>query len=222
MSEGNRFAPKWNIFSHAKFSLNGEEWKDGKGKPSLKFTVHENNPRFRLYMNDGRNNKPIAFSLDPYIFQEILEVVRMVTADKNPSRFTWELKANYDHKGNRTEKAAPVSKIFVGRDSENVVYIAFTAKGEGVAKFPFTPSFWAELSDASGEKLSRELASEIRARAWVNALTGLVGAYMVVHGKEPEQKPGSGGENRNKTGSWSKSTSDSSASADDWDSDVAL
>lgn len=217
MSEANRFAPKWNIFNHPKFSITGEEWKDHKGKPSLKYTVHENNPRFRLYMNDGKVEKPIAFALDPYILEDMFEVLEHVIQTKGPARFTMELKGTYDHRGQRTEKAAPISKIFIGRDSESCVYIAFCAKGEQIAKFPFAPSFWAELSDASGEKLAKELASEIRARSWKKTISQMTSMFLVVHGKEPAEKPGSF--NQKKTGSWSKAPAETAAS-DDWDADV--
>lgn len=203
MSEGN-FKPEWNIFSHSKLSIQGEAWeKGGKDKPSLRFKVHANNPRFSVYMNDGRNSKPIPFALDPIIFQELIQVIRMVVASKEPSRYSFELKSGYDHRGNRTDKPAPVAKIYVGRDAESVVYIGFHAKEEKLAKFPFTPSYYAEILDAAGEKLTRELGSEIRAIAWSNALDALVGPFMVVHGKEPAEKPGQGG-GKNKGGGWGK------------------
>lgn len=215
MSE-NRFAAPWNIFSNNKFNLTGEQWKDAKGRPNLKYRVVNNNPRFLVYMNDDKVQKPIPFALDPIIIQEVFQVVRHVVATKEPTRFAFELKSSYDHRGGRTEKPAPVSKIFIGRDSEGVCYIAFQAKGEQLAKFSFTPSYYADLISATGEKVEKELASEIRAIAWVNALDSITGAFMVVHGKEPENKPGSGGgyDNKKKTGDWGKPKA-----SDSWDAD---
>jgi len=220
MAEGNRFAQPWTIFSHAKYNLQGEAWGEGGKKPTLKVVMHNNNPRFRVYMNNGdKNSGAIPFSLDPIILQELFQVIRHVVADKQPSRFSFELKSSYDHRGNKTDKPGPVAKIFVGRDSDGVIYLAVQAKGEALAKFPFLDSFFAELRDATGEKVSKDFASEVRALAWVNAIDGLVGAYSVVHGKEPDEKPGSGGGNRNKSGGWGGKPQASSQSAD-WGADV--
>lgn len=217
MSEQNKFKAQWTIFNHSKFSLTGEPWEpNGKEKPSLKFKIHENNPRFMVYMNDNKNKGPIAYALDPIIFQEFAAVLRYVISDKKPNRFGFELKSSYDHRGNRTEKPGPVSKIYVGRNGEGEVYIGFHAKGEALAKFPFTPSWYADLTDANGEKVTKEFGSEIRGTGWINALEAVVGPYMAVHGKEPAEKPGSG--NKNTKGNWGGAPQTKNTT--DWEADV--
>lgn len=216
MSEVNKFAAPWTIFTHNKLKISGEEWKDNKGnRPSLSFRVVNNNPRFLVYMNDLKKTKPIPYVLDSYIFGDICAIVRHVVQDKKPSRWTFVIKSGYDHRGNKTEKVAPVAKIFVGRDSDNAVYIAFQAKDEALTKFPFTPSYYAEIQDAAGEKITKEFGSELRALSWANTLEQISNMYLVVHGKEPKEKPGNG----KTTGSWGKKES-VSVSDDEWDADI--
>lgn len=214
----NKFKQPWTLFDHPKFALYGEPWKkEEKDKPALKYKIHENNPRFRVYMNDGSATAargPIAFALDPYIFNDLMELILLVASDRNPTRYTMEIKAGWDHKGQKLDKVGPVSKIFVGRDAEGIIYLAFQARGENIAKFPLLPSFFAELQDPNGEKLTKEIASEIRARSYVKTLSQATSAWMAVHGKEPAEKHGSGG-NKNKTGSWSKE--EKTSKSDDWD-----
>ena len=224
MSDNNRFKQPWTIWTHAKLGLTGEEWKENPGnRPGVKFKIHNNNPRFNMYLNDGKYDKAIGFNMDPFIIQEIFEVIRRTVASQEPDRTYWELLSGWDHRGNKTDKPGPVAKIFVGRDSDGVVYIAFQAKGESLAKFPFVPSYYASLHGADGEKLCKKKASEIRAIAWVKGLDAIIGPFMAVHGKEPEQKPGSGGGgNQNKSGNWGKPKSDAGGSSGGWGDDVAF
>lgn len=185
--------PKWTIFSHAKLRLSGEAWdpKNQKHRPSLMYKVHNNNPRFLVYMNNDKDQGAQSFALDPYIAGQIFQMVEMVTAKKEPSRLSIELKSSWIG-GARQEKPVVTGKIMVGRGDDSVVYVAFQSKGKDLARFPFVESYFATMKDETGEQLNVASASEICARAWADTLKGLTYSYMVVHGKEPAERPGSG------------------------------
>jgi hypothetical protein len=207
----NRPQQPWNIFDHWQLALAGEEWPDQKGKkPSLKFVVHENNARFRLYMRDGKVKDAIPFKLDPHIFGQLCEALLMIAADKNPNRIMMDIKSGYDHKNNKTEKPGTVAKLWAGRDSDGVIYLALQAKGEQMVKFPFLPSWFADLHGADGEKLDKGIASELCTRSYVNNMRTMMINYMVAFGKAPKEKPGSGkgysgnSGGNNKSGDWNK------------------
>ena len=188
----NNFKPAWNVFSMAKLRLYGERWENKKS-PSLLYTIHNNNPRFRVYMNDDKVSKPIAFALDPYILEDLLCAIEAAIRNPKPSRNSLEIKSSYDHHGNKTDKPATVSKIIFGRDTSDVCYIAFQAKGEEVATFPFTPSYYAVFTNESGETLDKSTASEYRGQGWVNTIRGLTAAFLVKEAKEPPKKDNAGG-----------------------------
>lgn len=200
MSDNKQFQEKWNLLKHSKYTLHGEAWKDNKKRPSLRMVLWENNPRFRLYLNDDKNKGSIPFALDPVILQEFFGLIRYVTTNKETSRFSYDIKSKNDHRGVKFDKPTTIEKIFVGRDSEGVVFIAFMAKDMPLAKFPFTHSPWAELYDASGEKLSPVKLSEMRANAWVDAMNLILGQVMVTEGKEYIKNDQS---NNKKSGTWS-------------------
>ena len=211
MSEPARqFKQPWSIWAHNKLTLYGEPWKDkenptkkGNNRPSLKYKVWENNPRFNVYMNNGLSTKTIPFALDTYIAYALFELVQVIANDteRKATRYAFELKSKRDHKGNVYDKPTSVAKIYIGRDNEGVMYICFHAKGEDIAKFPFEDSYWASLTDSSGEACKKDFLSELRAKAWANALRELTSVYTVVFGKEKVIQGG----NDKKTGSWNKS-----------------
>lgn len=216
MSDNKRFQ-KWTIFSHAKLRLSGEPWDktNPKERPSLMYKVVNNNPRFLLYMNDGKNNNGIPFALDAQIAFQLFTMVEMAVADKDPSRYSLELKGSFVN-GQRQDKPVVVGRIHVGRDTEGVVFIAFQGKGLEAAKFVFRANYFASIHNAEGELLEQRKCSEIVATAWADLMRGLTTSYMVVHGKEPENKPGSGGgySGGGNSGGGKRS------GGNDWDSDV--
>ncbi len=147
MSDGKQFKKPWDIWQHGKLQIYGEAWKENKQRPSMKISMWNNNPRFIIYMNNdsATAKKSISFALDTYIAGDLTELMKDCIRKKDPSRVGVELKAKRDHRGGTYEKPTVVAKIFLGRDTDGVMYIAFQAKGEALAKFPMLPSFWAEL-----------------------------------------------------------------------------
>lgn len=204
------FKQPWDLWQHNKLTVYGEAYKDNpKARPSLRYKVYENNPRFSLYLNDGKNNKPIAFSLDPYIANELFVLIKRVIANKETSRISMDIIGKRDWLGNQYEKPTAVAKLHVGRDSEGVVYIAFQAKEIKLVKFPMMGSYWRTYSDEANEKLNKVILSEITAEAWANTLRDLTASFIVMHAKEKViNKPGN-----NKGGSWNKTESSSTESS---------
>lgn len=199
MAEQNRFQQPWNIWQATKLRLNGDAWdkSNPKERPNVSLHVVNNNPRFRLYMNNGKVQKPIAFALDPFILEGLFSALVSICDDNNPNRYTLELKAYYDHHGNHSDKPTSVSKIMVGRDSNGIVYIAFQAKGEDIAKFSFISSYYAVLLGSNGESLDVVKASEFMAKGWIRLLSNMVSSYLVVEGKEPPPKKDNNNYNNN-------------------------
>ncbi len=205
MSDGKQFKKPWDIWQHGKLQIYGEAWKENKQRPSMKISMWNNNPRFIIYMNNDSPTakKSISFALDTYIAGDLTELMKDCIRKKDPSRVGVELKAKRDHRGGTYEKPTVVAKIFLGRDTDGVMYIAFQAKGEALAKFPMLPSFWAELVGENGEPMDKPYASELRARTWCKTLDGLIQVATIVNAKD--QSTHKGGDN--KGGSWNKSKS---------------
>lgn len=199
MAENNYPRPPWNIWDLAKLRMQGEAWDKSnlKERPNVALHIVNGNPRFRVYMNDGGNNKAISFALDPAKAYSILEAVNHFSRNKDSSRISLELKSSYDHKGGRTDKPSVVSEIFVGRNSDGIVYIAFRAKGEKTAVFNFKSDYFAVLKGADGEALDPVLESELTSRGWAKLLESMIGSYLTARTTEPPKRtpPNGGGGN---------------------------
>ena len=210
----NRFRTPWNIWNASKLRMYGEPWDKSSPRDSPNVSLHivNNNPRFRVYMNDGVNKGPISYTLDPIKVYTFFEAILHAGKNKEPSRVGFELKSTFDHKGRQTDKPAPVSKIFVGRNSDGIIFMAFQAKGEKAAVFNFKSDYYAVLLGSDGEALDPKLASELTARGWVELLKQMVGPFLVVHGKEPPKRENNNGNSNN--------DSSTSGGGDNFDTDI--
>lgn len=191
MSDYQGQRPAWTIWNHNKLRLQGEKWEGEKGRPSLHYKMVNNNPRFNIYPNKEGQSKPVPFAADFHISNQVFELVKMVAAETENSRYSFSIKAMWQY-GKKLDQPTVVSKIIVGRDSTGVIYIAFQERNKDLYKFPFLPSFFAEIEDSNGEPLNKAAASNLVAIAWATGFQNMTAAYMVVEGKEPPKRDGGG------------------------------
>lgn len=214
----NAAAAAWDIFQLKKLKLYGAPWdpNDGERKaPSVTFHIVNGNPRLKLYMNDGGESKALSFTFDPIIMATVLNALTKIAQNPEPNLYGWRLKSCYPHTGPRTEQVSVISTFSVGRDNKGVVYMAFQVKGMAVAKFPFTPSFYAEQIGSDGELLDPGIASSLIAEGWAKLYQDLMATYLVVRTKEPPPpqnapppRQNQGGSNRSASTGWVASDDD--------------
>jgi len=181
-------APPWDIFHLKKFKMYGTPWNpDDRTKcPTAQFYIVNGNPRFKLYMNDGSENKAYSFALSPGIAATIfIAVIEIANRTAEKSRYSWKLRSMFPHIGPRTEKPQIISTITVGRDSDDVVYMALHVKGLNVAKFPFIADFYAEMTGEDGESLGNSFASTLVSKGWATQFMEIMNTYLVTRTKEP-------------------------------------
>lgn len=194
--------PAWNILSHGKLQLSGDPWDKSnyKQRPSLSIHVFSNNPRLRVYMNDGRTAKPLSYKTTSYTLEAIFEAIIHFSNKKEPGFHTVTIEDWRDMQGRQLDKKTIVGYITIGRDNEGVMFIATQAgKNDPIAKFPFMMDFYSDMLGMDGEKLDPRLASSYHARGWVTLNRKLISDYISLHGKEVVKKPppnsNSGGNN---------------------------
>ena len=191
-----KFKPKWNPFKFKKLRLYGAKGPSGKS-PTITMDVWENNPRFKLYLNNGSFDKPITMATDPFINQTILLLIEDVAKDDTPQRFSVDIKGFRDHRGNRYDKATPIARIHIGRGDDGVVFIAFQPKGEEPAKFVFGQQWYAPIMDSSGEEMAPQKMSSLHARAWAGLYRAMFENNIITNSVEPKPKDGQGGGGNN-------------------------
>ena len=177
----------WDIFQLKKLKLYGTPWnpEDRTKCPTVQFYLVNGNPRFKLYMNDGGENKSYTFALNPLIASTFFIALMDVAANPEESRIGWRIKSMFPHIGQRTEKVQVISTITIGRDIEKVVYMAFQVKGLNVARFPFTADYYADMVGEDGEALGNSRASSLVARGWATEFLDMMHIYLVTRCKEP-------------------------------------
>jgi len=198
-------ARTWTIFEHNKLQLHGEPWdkSNPKQRPSLSIHVFSNNPRFRVYMNDGRTQKPLAFKLPQLTMETIFSAINDFADRKDPGTATFALKDYRDATGRPMDKLEVVTSVTVGRGQDNVMFIALQAKGMEIVKFPFLTDFYSNVLGADGDPLDSAIASGWHSKGWVRLMSHLITGYNLLHAKKverQEQTTGGGGGGNNWSG----------------------
>lgn len=183
-----QFKPKWNPLKFKKLRLYGVQWANKKS-PMLAVDVYDNNPRFKIYLNNGSYDKAITLALDPVIMQMALDLLIDISNTDGPQRYHMDVMSYRDHRGNKYDKPSAVGRLHFGRDNEGVVFMAVVAKGEEAAKFRFGQQYYAPISDDSGEKLPAGPASSRHARAWAGLIRAMLENNIVVNSVEPKDQP---------------------------------
>lgn len=208
--------PAWTIWNHNKLRLAGVPWDSSKPKdrPSCMTKVVNNNPRFNVYMNNGRDDRPQSYKVDPHIFFAIMETIHKVADTPKQTRWEFELKTSFPG-GQRVDTPVIDGKIIVGRDGDGLVFIGFIKHKKDLAKFNFIPSYWAGLNGEGIDGDPKIESSNIMAKGWATQMSELVGAYLVHDAKEPEQRPGTYGQQSGGNNYGGGSSADNSGFSDD-------
>lgn len=180
MAQPNSYPkPKWSIFDMQQLRLNGAPWdpKNFKQAPNVAMFIVNGNPRFRLYLNNGGKNTALSFKINPYVAATIFEMVEEISKDPAVAYATVQVKGNYHNSPQRLEKPIVTGTVTVGRNSEGLMYVAFQAKGEAMATFPFKPHWLHPVMADQGEPMEPGKLSNILARAWAKTMRGLMFAY---------------------------------------------
>jgi len=187
-------AEPFDPFNNKRLFLYGTPWNkdEPRNTPKVSFHITNNSPRFRLYMNNGKQDKPIAFPMDPLVYSGLFDTLIEVAKNPDAEKVTWEIRSCFPHNGPRTEKPQPISRVMVGRDTDGTVYVAFQAVGEDLAKFSFRAPGFSSLIGADGERLDSKRASEISAIGWCKLLSSMMTTYLVTNAVDPDNGGGGG------------------------------
>lgn len=215
--------PAFTIFDHPKLAIYADR-REGKQKSaSLKYVVHNNNPRFRYYTNDGSGQGALAIPLDPYIAENFFIDLEEVIANKEPDRITRDIRASWKN-GQKLDKPESIARLHVGRNDKGLIYIALKF-GEMVPDvFTFGPAYFGIPYSATGDKEDAIKTSEKAAKSYLRVLRNLTYVHMVVNAKDMRKGGNQGGNNYNKGGNggggYNNNQQNASKSAEDFGDDI--
>ena len=201
--------PKKTALDNAKLSIKGKPWTEGdfKTMPSLQpryvngniwLTCYSNNP------NEDNDVGAINIKMDPLIANVVLEVIEMAIQDTDG--FTTvgiENKGYTFYAGNKSDKPAVLNQIYIGVNPEKEICIIVKENKRPAVTFPFTTTFWYNLTNKAGDALGRGEVSKLVAKAWVKTVRQLMGPIVNENytPPEPRNQQGSGGHsNQNSQG----------------------
>lgn len=202
---GQRPAPRP---THALNNKKLDIWApNGQGKnATLKWGFVSNNPRLNVYTNvdNDRDNGRISANLDLPTFAIFLNLLNEAINFK-PKEGMPEFKVKIENKranfkpGAERGSKVTESELWVGKDTDGVVWLSVTAYQRPKIKFPFVLSDWHSLQHASGEGYTKAEASVLVARAYVKLLEHMIAIMAVNLWEEPKKKDapngGQGGSN---------------------------
>lgn len=218
--------PPFTVFDLQKLRLTGKQWtQEDRAAPTLMVLVHNGNPRFRIYMNDGQNKSAIPVAFDPKDFYALLDGIKEIANDTAVNKIPIKIRVSFD-KGARLDKPAISVVVTIGRDTDGFVYIGIQPKGLPQAIFPFIDTTFAEWYSATGEVSPPNIVSSCYARGWARLMEEMVAGWLITHvttdpNEKKESGQNSGGyNNSNSAGSKGKDWSASSAATDEFNDDI--
>lgn len=170
---------------------------------TLKFEIFQNNPRIVVRSNDpseanrDKNFGEIKAAMDPTVFYAFLEFLKIAT--DSPTEIKNKIE-NWNHDfidGQRSENPVHVSDTWVGKDKDGCVFISVISTKENRHAIKFitvdADKRWHKFIHSDGRQYTMAEASVIKARAWYNLLSNLVGNLLVsTYVEPPPYIPGGG------------------------------
>ena len=192
MSDFKRIPPKRNATDDPKLALHGEPWREGdySKKPSFKLRVIDSSDKkqtdgkptsvgvwITVYLNHPDENddaKKIDLKMDSAMAASFLTIVERHIADPDLPMEGIDTIGYSFNGGVRADKPSSQGSALVGRNGDGAVCIVVKQGSRPPAMFAFTPTFWWNLIDKSGNNLSAATASEIVATGWVKKVNDTI------------------------------------------------
>lgn len=181
-----------------KHALNNPKLRISAPNPAVKgvystlaFDVYQNNPRIVVDTKDPSLANPdngygrITAALDPTVFGVFLEFLDKSIKSDGATKFKIE---NYGFEyvnGQRSQEAAHLSDVWVGKEADGTVFISVISKKPGfpTIKFPFglSDQRWHKIYHGDGTQFTKAELSEKAAAAYLRLLTNLVPNVLDTH-----------------------------------------
>jgi hypothetical protein len=181
--------PDWTVWDFTRFALRGIPRNDSKKtSATLKFKMHNGNPRFTLYLNkEGGSPGGLVAAMEPNDIYAMFECIRKLSKSKEPDSYMWRIKSNFVA-GKRLEKPVETARISVGLDEAGWMFISVQPYKQDLEIFRFKDSFFSVMVSNNGEPLSPRIMSAAYANGWANRLEDMVSLYyMTVMKTDPNQ-----------------------------------
>ena len=144
---------------------------------SMYWAIFDGHPRLVVKTNvpaDAEiNYGKIVAPMDVVTAMTIVDILKSIKSKERD----WKVKitiSNVWKNGEKLEKPEIINEIIIGKNPDNEAYICLHEKERPVFKFYFGPTQWHTLVKASGEAFTRSELSEIYARSYAEALSGIL------------------------------------------------
>lgn len=211
---GNRpaAAPRVKSFiDHRKLWISADNGQGKKG--TLKWDIYKNNPRITVYTNipDDRDNGRISANLNPQVFAAFMTLVQRAidfrpTADQPEFKVKIEnMRPNFQKGGGKPDGMVGASELWIGKDSQGIVWLSVTAYNRPKIKFQFFTDEYHNFYHGTGERFSAGETSVLMAEGYLKVLAEIMGPlYVNLYVEEEPRNGGNQGGNRggNGGGGW--------------------
>lgn len=165
----------------------------------LSFDVYQNNPRIVIDTKDpGMMNKESSFgritaAMDAISFSMFLELLKGIIDSPVADKKKFENFGNEYVNGQRSNEIVALTDVWVGKDTEGVVFVSVVSKKPGwpVIKFPFGLSDrrFTKIYHSDGTEYSKAEISVLAAKAYYKLLTELMPNVLDTHFYEAPPNP---------------------------------
>lgn len=206
MSYGNQGGNNYpqrekNVFDDRKFRLSV---KNENGKwANLNFGLYQNNPRITVYtgVEGDKDNGRISGNMDTPAFYSFLNLFSQVidfkpTEEARDIKFKIENKRpNFQKGGGRPQGTVTESELWVGKTSKGVVWLSVTGYNRPKIQFPFGNPEYHAFFMGDGTPMTEGEVSVLYAKAYLQALYGMLPILKVDNfvDVQAKQKQGGGG-----------------------------
>lgn len=200
---GNQFPQrKKNVLDDRKLRLST---KNEQGKwANLSFGVFNNNPRVTVYTGiDGdKDNGRISGNMDTpafYVFLDTLaKVIDFVPTEENKDiKYKIENKRpNFQKGGGRPNGTVTESELWFGKSASGVIWMSVTGYQRPKVQFKFGEGIeYHSFFHGNGEPFTEAELSKAFAKAYLEALYGIIPVLKTTDYVEPQPKQQNGGYN---------------------------
>ena len=205
MSDQQQGQYQGNILQEFSLHLLGAPVNGSQKQPKLSFGRYKNRPTITVKTNSPTDQVDKgAIRFEPRIpdFYALMQAIRFLIATPGERKIPITLKSRKFMNGQMSQDKMLSAICLVGRDANNVIYIAIRSwnKDRPVIKFPFLPTndnySEANWGDEQGAPLENSQVSEYYAGGWVAYMEATM-SYLLASGYvEPPKKDDNGGGNR--------------------------
>lgn len=153
----------------------------GVRKAKLVWGVRDGNPRIAVFTNDPADttlNGVISAPMDPVTFYTYIELLKKAAAATSEIKYKLDcFTTRRDEEGKPGDKFL-LSEVYVGKDSDGMVWVSVVAENRPKLKFVFSVSDWHKIYKADGTELSKGEYSSVATVATINALLPMYQYYM--------------------------------------------